>query len=213
MEKTFDTVILGGGPAGMAAAIYVARGLNSCAIIDTCTMGGQPSNYLELDNYPGFSKIGGYDLMNKFEKHLDEYNVEKYQMQEIEFVDLQSTPKIIKTQDSIFKAKSVIIATGAKPQKLNIEGELEFFGRGVSYCAVCDGGFYKDKVVTVIGGGNSALEEAVYLTRFAKHVYLVHRRDSFRADKIVQKKLEASSKITFIADTIAEKIVGDKTVN
>ncbi len=213
MNKSFDTVILGGGPAGLSAAIYSCRGACSTAVIDTCIMGGQPTNYLELENYPGFSKIGGFELMEKFEAHANMFGVQQLAMQEIEFIDLKSTPKIIKTKEHTIEAKTVIIATGAKPMKLNIPGENEFIGRGVSYCAVCDAAFYKDKVVSVVGGGNSALEEANYLTRFAKKVYLIHRRDSFRADKIVQERVLANPKIELICDTIVEKIMGQELVN
>ncbi len=213
MNKYFDTVILGGGPAGLSAAIYSCRGACSTAIVDTCVLGGQPTNYLELENYPGFAKIGGFELMEKFEQHADMFGVQQLVMQEIEYIDLKSTPKIIKTKEHTIEAKTVIIATGAKPTKLNVAGEEEFIGRGVSYCAVCDAAFYKDKVVSVVGGGNSALEEANYLTKFAKKVYLIHRRDSFRADKIVQERVLSNPKIELISDTIVEKIIGKDLVN
>ena len=166
----FDTIILGGGPAGFSAGIYAARGAVSTAIIDTNMMGGQPSNYLELENYPGFSMIGGFDLMEKFEEHADKFSVNKFPMQEIEKIDLISNPKIVLTKEAEFRAKTVIIATGAQPMKLGVPGEKEFVGRGVSYCAVCDGAFYKGKTVAVVGGGNAAVEEAMYLTKFADKV-------------------------------------------
>ncbi len=213
MNMSFDTVILGGGPAGMSAAIYSCRGASSTAIVDTCILGGQPSNYLELENYPGFSRIDGYELMEKFEAHANKFGVQQFVMQELEFVDLKSTPKVIKTKEHTIEAKTVIIATGAKPMKLGVPGETEFLGRGVSYCAVCDGGFYKDKTIAVVGGGNSALEEANYLTKFAQKVYLIHRRDSFRADKIVQEHVLKNPKIELISDTIVEKIMGQELVN
>ena len=209
----FDTIILGGGPAGLAAGIYASRGAVSTAIIDTNMLGGQPSNYLELENYPGFSAIGGYDLMEKFEEHADKFGVNKFPMQEIESIDLVSNPKVIKTNENTFEAKTVIIATGAQPMKLNVPGEKEFVGRGVSYCAVCDGAFYRDKVVAVIGGGNSAVEEAMYLTRFASKVYIVHRRDALRADKIVQERAFKNEKIEFIWDSVVKEIKGDDLVN
>ena len=214
MQKLeFDTVILGGGPAGLSAAIYASRGAISTALIDTSMMGGQPSNYLELENYPGFPIVGGYDLMEKFEEHADKFGVQKYPMQEIERIDLVSNPKIILTKEFEFQAKSVIIATGAQPMKLNIPGEKEFVGRGVSYCAVCDGAFYKDKTVAVIGGGNAAVEEAMYLTKFANKVYLIHRRDDLRADKIVQERAFKNDKIEFIWNSVAKEIQGDNLVH
>ena len=189
-ELTFDTIILGSGPAGFSAAIYAARGNLKTAIIDINMFGGQPSNYLEIENYPGFSLIGGFELMEKFEEHCDKFGAEKFPMVEIEKITLTDKVKSIETNDTIFKANSIIIATGASAQKLNIKGEEEFKGRGVSYCAICDGAFYKDKVVAVVGGGNSALEEAIYLTKFAKKVFVIHRRDEFRADKITQERIK-----------------------
>lgn len=208
----FDTIILGGGPAGFSAGLYASRGGVSAAIIDVNMLGGQPSNYLELENYPGFSKIGGYDLMEKFEQHADMFGLQKFPMQEIETIDLVSQPKIIKTKTDEFHAKTVIIATGAKPKKLCIPGEEEFIGRGVSYCAVCDGAFYKDKVIAVVGGGNSAVEEAVYLTRFASKVYIIHRRDELRADKIIQQRAFDNEKIEIIWDNCVTEIKGENTV-
>lgn len=208
----FDVVILGGGPAGFSAALYAARGAASTAIVDISMLGGQPSNYLELENYPGFSKIGGFELMEKFEEHADTFGVQKFPMQEIESVDLVSSPKVIKTKEAEFIAKSVIIATGAKPMQLGVPGESEFIGRGVSYCAVCDAAFYKDKIVAVVGGGNSAVEEAMYLTKFASKVYLIHRRDELRADKIVQERAFKNDKLEFVFDSVVLKVEGDDLV-
>lgn len=208
----FDVIILGGGPAGLSAAIYAARGACSVAIIDKSMLGGQPTNYLELENYPGFDMIDGFDLMEKFEQHADKFGVQKFPMQEIESVDLTSTIKTIKTKEAEFKAKTVIIATGAQAKKLGVPGEKEFIGRGVSYCAVCDGAFYKDKTVAIVGGGNAAVEEAMYLTKFASKVYIIHRRDTLRADKIVQDRAFKNEKIEFIFDTIPKEILGDNMV-
>lgn len=212
-EKEFDVVILGGGPAGFSAGIYTARGNVSTAILDVSMLGGQPSNYLELENYPAFMKIGGFELMEKFEEHADMFGVQKFPMQEIEVIDLVSSPKIIRTKEVEFRAKSVIIATGAKPMKLGVKGEEEFIGRGVSYCAVCDGAFYKDKVVAVVGGGNSAVEEAIYLTKFASKVYIIHRRDELRADKIIQNRATKNEKIEFVLNSVVCEIQGQDLVN
>lgn len=205
-KQSFDTIILGGGPAGLSAAIYAARGANSTAIIDTSVIGGQPTNYLELENYPGYALIGGFELMEKFEQHADKFNVNKFPMQEIEKINLAT--KTIETFDTIFEAKTIILATGAKAKKLGVKGENEYVGRGVSYCAVCDGAFYRDKTVAVVGGGNAAVEEAVYLTKFAQKVYIIHRRDELRADKILQQRAFENPKIEFIFDTVVEEIVG-----
>lgn len=209
---SFDVVILGGGPAGFSAGLYAARGELSAAIVDVNMLGGQPSNYLELENYPGFSCIGGFELMEKFEEHADKFGINKFPMQEIVSVDLLSNPKVIKTTEHEFRAKSVIIATGAKPMKLGVKGENDFVGRGVSYCAVCDGAFYKDKIVAVVGGGNSAVEEAIYLTRFASKVYLIHRRDELRADKIVQCRAFETPKLEFVFDSVVKEIAGEDRV-
>ena len=211
-EYNYDVIILGGGPAGFSAGLYCARGALKTAIIDISMLGGQPSNYLEIENYLGFKKIGGYDLTEKFEQHLDMFGADKYPMQEILSVDLVSTPKVIKTKEGLFKSASVIIATGASPMKLGIKGEEEFLGRGVSYCAVCDGSFYQDKVVAVVGGGNSAVEEAIYLTNFASKVYIIHRRDELRADKIIQQRAFNNQKIEFVWDSVAEEIRGEDLV-
>ena len=212
MEKIYDTIILGGGPAGISAGVYCARGNIDCAIIDTSLLGGQPTNYLEIENYLGFSSIEGWELSEKFEQHLDKFNVEKFNMEEIQNIDLISNPKVIKTLKGEYKAHSVIIATGAKSTKLGVSGEKEYTGKGVSYCAVCDGAFYKDKTVVVVGGGNAAVEEGIYLTKFASKVYIVHRRDSLRADKIVQERAFKNEKIEFVWDSIVEEIKGDSKV-
>lgn len=210
-QLSFDTVILGGGPAGLSAAIYASRGAVSTAIVDLNMLGGQPSNYLELENYPGFQVIGGFDLMEKFEEHADKFGVHKFPMQEIQSVDLKN--KKIITNEYEFSASTIIIATGAQPMKLNVPGEKEFVGRGVSYCAVCDGAFYKNKVVAVVGGGNAAVEEAMYLTKFADKVYVIHRRNELRADRIVQERAFKNEKIEFIWDSVVKEIKGDNLVN
>ena len=212
-ELLFDVIILGAGPAGFSAAMYSARGNLKTAILDINMFGGQPSNYLEIENYPGFTTIGGYDLMEKFEEHADKFGIEKFPMVEIQNVDLTQEIKVVETLDTIFKAKTVIIATGAQAKKLGIKGEEEFKSRGVSYCAICDGAFYKDKVVAVVGGGNAAVEEGMYLTKFAQKVYIIHRRDELRADKIVQQRAFANEKIEFILSAVPMEIIGENTVN
>lgn len=209
----FDVLILGGGPAGLGAGVYAARGAVKTAIIDISAFGGQPSNYLEIENYIGFPLIGGYDLAEKFEEHADAFSVEKYPMQEIISVDLVSETKVIETLEYRFEAKTVIIACGASSKKLGIPGEAEYLGRGVSYCAVCDGAFFKDKIIAVVGGGNTAVEEGIYLTRFAKKVYIINRNDKLKADKILQTKAFSNEKMEFIYNTESLEIVGENTVS
>lgn len=213
-EKIFDLIILGGGPAGLNAALYAKRGGVDVAIIDTSSVGGQPVNYLEIENYLGFPTIQGWELAEKFEQHIDKFNIQKFQNEEIQNVDLTSTIKTVQTLKNKYLAKTIIIATGASPKKLGIRGEDEYIGKGVSYCAVCDGAFYKNKTVVVIGGGNAAVEEGIYLTKFAEKVYIIHRRDELRADKIIQERAFDNEKIEFIFDSIPLEIVGDsKKVN
>lgn len=208
----YDVTILGGGPAGLSAGVYAARGELKTAIVDITMFGGQPSNYADIENYMGFPEIGGFELAEKFEEHCDKFGAQKFPMQEIVSVDVVSTPKIIETKEYVFKSKTIILAMGASPKKLGINGEKEFTGRGVSYCAVCDGAFYKDKAVAVIGGGNTAVEEAIYLTKFAKKVYIIHRRDTLRADKILVNRAKANEKIKFIYDTVPLEVQGSEKV-
>ena len=211
-NNVFDCLILGGGPAGMSGALYCSRAGLNCAIVDSSALGGAPANYCEIENYLGFNRIEGAELCERFEEHINNFNVEKFPFEEIENVDFNSDTKKIITQDKELLAKTIIIATGAKPKKLNVKGETEFTGRGVSYCAVCDGAFYKNKTVAVVGGGNSALEEAQYLTRFADIVYLIHRRKEFRADKIIQKRVFENKKIKLVLDFVVDEITGDNKV-
>lgn len=212
-ELNYDVVILGGGPAGLSAALYAARGALSTAIVDLSVLGGQPSNYLEIENYPGYPDGDSYSLMEKFQEQVDKFNVNKHEMQEITKLDLAPALKIIETTDHIFKAKTIILATGAQPRKLGVNGEKEYLGRGVSYCAVCDGAFYRDKEVSVVGGGNAAVEEGLYLTKFATKVNIIHRRDALRADKIVQDRAFKNPKVNFIWDSVVEEIKGANTVS
>ena len=211
-KYTYDVVILGGGPAGMSAGVYCARNNLSTAILDRSIFGGQPTNYLELENYIGFPIVDSTELMERFEFHVDKFNVNKFPMVDIYGVDLLSDLKSVETDNGIFYAKTVIIATGAKPKKLGVKGEDEFLGRGVSYCAICDGAFYKGKTVAVIGGGNSALEEALYLSTIADKVYLVHYKNTFRADKVIQDKVFNTSNIELVLNKSIKEIRGDNNV-
>lgn len=211
-EHNYDLLILGGGPAGLTAALYGGRGLLKTAVIDTGVTGGQLTKILEIENYPGFPIISGFDLVEKIEEHADKFNIDKYIMQELVKTDIVSPIKTIETTENIFKASAVIIATGAKLKKLGVPGENEFIGRGVSYCAVCDGAFFKDKEVCVVGGGNAAVEEAIYLTRFASRVNIIHRRDALRAEKVYQQRALNDPKINMVWDTVITSINGKDKV-
>jgi len=212
MEKKYDILILGGGPAGMAAALYAGRAALKTAVIDTGVTGGQLNKILEIENYPGFPMVGGYDLAEKFEEHADKFDIEKHIMQKITGIDLSSPVKTVETTERTFKADAVIIATGAQPQKLGVPGEEELTGRGVSYCAVCDGAFFRDKEISVVGGGNAAVEEALYLTRFALKVNIIHRRDELRAEKMYQDRAKANPKMNFILDSVVTSVNGSEKV-
>ncbi len=212
-EEFFDCIVIGAGPAGLSSALYLARGGIKSALVDISIFGGQPVNYLEIENYLGIYPVLGYELAEKFEQHIDKFNVEKFPNEEIQEINLLNDTKTITTLNYILKAKSVIIATGASPLKLNISGEEKFKGRGVSYCAVCDGAFYKDKILTVIGGGNSAIEEGIYLTKFAKKVYIMHRREEFRADRILVERALQNKKIEFILNSTPLEILGENKVS
>ena len=208
--KKFDCIILGAGPAGLSAAIYLARANVNCCIVDTGLAGGRPNGYLEIENYLGLGKISTAEMIDKFIKHVEEFKVPIYDCEEILSVDLEN--KIVTTINDTYKAKVIVIATGSRPRKLNVKGEEEFTGRGVHYCAICDGAFYKDKVVAVVGGGNSACEEALYLSDIAKKVYLIEYTDSLNADQVTIDLIEKRDNIEVFTSCRVEEIVGDKKV-
>ena len=208
--KEFDVIILGAGPAGLSAAIYLARANVNCCIIDTGLAGGRPNGYLEIENYLGLGKISTAEMIDKFIKHVEEFKVPIYDCEEILSVDLEN--KVVNTINDVYKAKVIVIATGSRPRKLNVKGEEEFTGRGVHYCAICDGAFYKDKVVAVVGGGNSACEEALYLSDIAKKVYLIEYMDSLNADQVTIDLIEKRDNIEVFTSCRVEEIIGDKKV-
>ncbi|MFH1429421.1 MAG: thioredoxin-disulfide reductase [Candidatus Margulisiibacteriota bacterium] len=207
----YDVIIIGGGPAGLSAGIYAARARLKTLVIEQAITGGQIVLTSEIENYPGFPELQtGFELGQAIEKQAKKFGVEIKQGI-VSSVDLKS--KTIEFGKENITGKYIVVATGSEPGKLGITGEAEYFGRGVSYCATCDGAFFKDKVVAVIGGGDSAVEEAMYLSKIAAKVYLVHRRDELRAVKIIQEKAFANSKIEFLLSHIPIEIKGDKTVN
>jgi len=209
MPEIFDTIIVGGGPSGLTAAIYNARAGLKTVIIEKMALGGQIFLTAEIENFPGFENISGPELVSKMDKQAEKFGIKKIYDEIAEIKEADNNMKIVKgASGSEYKAYAVIISTGAKYRDLGVEGESKFRGRGVSNCATCDGAFYKEAEIAVVGGGDTAVEEAVYLTRFAKKVYIIHRRDKLRAAKSIQEKAFSNSKISFIWDSVVEEITG-----
>lgn len=207
VEQMYDVIIAGAGPAGMTAAVYASRANLKTLMIERGVPGGQVANTEDVENYPGFDHILGPDLSNKMFEHAKKFGAE-YAYGDISEVVDHGNYKSIFAGDKEYKAKALIIATGAEHKKLGIPGEEELAGRGVSYCAVCDGAFFKDRHLVVVGGGDSAVEEGMYLTRFASKVTIIHRRDELRAQKILQERAFKNEKIEFIWDTVVTEING-----
>ncbi len=208
----FDVVIIGGGPAGLSAGIYAKRAMLNTVLLEKTGVGGQIIVTDLVENFPGFQEISGADLAGKFEQHARKFGLETKSMVEVTGIKDRGNTKVVKTSEGDFETKTVIIASGTTPKKLGARGELGLTGRGVSYCATCDGFFFKDKTVVVVGGGDSAITEAIFLTKMAKKVMLVHRRDKLRAEKINQEHAFANPKISFVWDSVIEGIAGKQVV-
>src|SRR3990170_8336101 len=194
--------MVGGGPAGLTAGLYCARAKRRTLVLEKAVPGGQIAVTFWVENYPGFPEgIGGFDLGDKMRQQAEKYGVE-IAYADVTGVDFSQKIKVAKTAEGDYAGKAVIIAGGAEPHKLGVPGEAELTGRGVSYCATCDGAFFKDQVVAVIGGGDSAVDEGLFLTRFASKVLVIHRRNQLRATKILQERAFAEPKIEFIWDTV-----------
>lgn len=200
--KQYDSIVVGGGPAGLTAALYLCRSGLSVALIEMLAPGGQLLKTEEVTNYPGFPLgIKGWELAEFFSSHLEGYTLTRYNDSVTSFIHAPGKNKLTVGEEDII-GKSIIICTGAVPKMLGLQRESELRGRGVSYCALCDGNFFRDQVVAVVGGGNSALEEALYLSRIVKKLYLIHRRNKFRANKHYQDKIMATTnKIRLILDS------------
>lgn len=211
--KKYDVIIIGGGPAGLSAGIYAARARLAALLIEKGAIGGQIINAGMVENYPGFNEgIGGVELTQAMHRQAEKFGLATL-YDEVIGIELDGKQKVVKTPQGDLLAGAVIIAGGAERQKLGIPGESEFTGQGVSYCATCDGAFFRDKTVAVIGGGNAAVTEALELTKFAAKITLIHRRNELRATKILQEKLMADARIQILWDTVVLEIVGDKFVN
>ncbi|WP_455662024.1 thioredoxin-disulfide reductase [Pradoshia sp.] len=204
-EKIYDVVIIGAGPAGMTAAVYASRANLSTLMLERGIPGGQMANTEDVENYPGYESILGPDLSNKMFEHAKKFGAEYAYGEVKEIIDGEEY-KIIDAGSKQYKTRTIIISTGAEYKKIGVPGEKELGGRGVSYCAVCDGAFFKNKELFVIGGGDSAVEEGVYLTRFASKVTIVHRRDELRAQKILQDRAFANEKVDFIWNSTLKSI-------
>lgn len=204
----YDTMIIGAGPAGMTAALYAARSNLKVALLERGIYGGQMNNTAEIENYPGYARISGPELAEKMFEPLENLGVE-HLFGQVEKIEDHGDYKKIITEDEAFETKTVILASGANHRHLGVPGEEEYNSRGVSYCAVCDGAFFRDEDLLVVGGGDSAVEEAIFLTRFAKSVTIVHRRDQLRAQQLLQERAFANEKISFIWDSVVKEIKGD----
>lgn len=210
MADKYDVIVIGAGPGGMTAALYASRANLKVAMLDRGVYGGNMNNTAEIENYPGFKTIMGPDLSEEMYQSATNFGAEFVygNVEKIEVLDEKT--KLVKTDSGELEAPVVIIATGSESRKLGVPGEEQYGGRGVSYCAVCDGAFYKDRDVVVIGGGDSAVEEGMYLANLTSSVNIVHRRDSLRAQKILQERAFKNDKIKFTWDTVVEEIQGDE---
>ena len=207
----YDTIIIGAGPAGMTAALYAARSNLKVALIEGGLPGGQMNNTSDIENYPGYANISGPELAEKMFEPLENLGVE-HLYGFVENIENHGDVKKVITDNEEFETRTVIVATGSKHRLLGVPGEEELNSRGVSYCAVCDGAFFRDQDLLVVGGGDSAVEEAIFLTQFAKSVTIVHRRDELRAQKVLQDRAFANEKINFIWDSVVKEIKGENRV-
>jgi thioredoxin reductase (NADPH) len=209
---THDLVIIGGGPGGLTAGMYAARDKQDVVLIEKLSPGGQVLTTDWVENYPGFSEgVSGFELMDSMRKQAERFGL-KIINHEVQNVDFKGDMKHLLLASGSMKARSVIVGTGAQPRKLGIDGEDLLTGKGVSYCGTCDGPFYREATIAVIGGGDTAVQEAIFLTRFAAKVYVIHRRDELRATKILQERAFANEKIEFVWDTVPVSIDGQKGV-
>ncbi|WP_318767043.1 thioredoxin-disulfide reductase [Lactiplantibacillus carotarum] len=208
MAKSYDVIIIGAGPAGMTAALYASRANLSVLLLDRGIYGGQMNNTAAIENYPGFKSVLGPDLAKDMYESATQFGAE-YAYGSVESVEDQGDVKIVKTDSDTFETKAIVIGTGSEYRKLGVPGEDTYGGRGVSYCAVCDGAFFRNKHVVVVGGGDSAIEEGTYLTQLADKVTVIHRRDQLRAQKILQDRAFANPKMDFVWNSNVTEIVGD----
>ena len=208
----YDVIIIGAGPAGLSAAIYSARSGLKTAVFERGLIGGQINVTEEVENYPGFPEaLSGYELTERMHRQAEHFGTE-FKDEEVTALGMEGLCKIVETSDNKYRARAVIFCTGAYPRRLNVPGEEKFTGRGVSYCATCDGALYRDNIVAVLGGGDSAIEEGIFLTHFAKKVVVIHRRDELRAQKIIQERAFKNPKMEFVWNSVVQEIRGENKV-
>jgi len=208
-EKKYDIVVVGAGPGGLTAGLYAARAQRKVVCLEKLQPGGQIANTEEVEDYPGFEHISGWELAQKMKDHAVKFGLE-IESEEVEEVYTDGDDRMVRCASGIiYRAKAVILSTGGSPVFLGVPGEKEYTGKGVSYCAICDGAFFKDQVIAVAGGGDAAVEEAIFLTKFGSKVCIIHRRDQLRAQKVIQQRAFDNDKVEIIWDSVVESINGD----
>ncbi len=211
-EKNYDIIIVGGGPGGLTAGLYGARANRKTVLIEKYMPGGQIANTHEVEDYPGFELISGPELAMKMTEHAKKFGMEIVSDEVLEVKVDGHDRLVVCASGDIYRGKAVILSTGGSPNKLEVPGEFKFSGKGVSYCAICDGAFFKNEVIAVVGGGDAAVEEGMFLTKFGSKVILIHRREELRAAKIIQERAFKNPKMEFIWNTVVESINGDDKV-
>ncbi|MBU8933780.1 MAG: thioredoxin-disulfide reductase [candidate division Zixibacteria bacterium] len=208
-EKKYDIVIVGAGPGGLTAGLYAARAQRKVVCLEKLQPGGQIANTEEVEDYPGFEHISGWELAQKMADHAKKFGL-KIESEEVEEICVEGEDRLVRcASGTTYRAKAVILSTGGSPVYLGVPGEKEYTGKGVSYCAICDGAFFRDQVIAVAGGGDAAVEEAIFLTKFGSKVCIIHRRDELRAQKIIQQRAFDNDKIEIIWDSVVESVNGD----
>ncbi len=212
ISLNYDIIIIGGGPAGLTAGLYASRAKLKTLLIEMALPGGKVAITDTIENYPGFPEgINGFDLGFKLKEQAERFGLEII-TEQVSSTELQGPIKIVRTTEAEYQSKAIIIASGARANMLNVPGEKELVSRGVSYCGTCDGAFFQGREIVVVGGGDTAIEEALFLTRFATKITVIHRRDTLRATKILQERAFAEPKINFIWNSVVEKIIGSEKV-
>jgi thioredoxin reductase (NADPH) len=212
MPENFDIIIVGGGPASLSAAIYAGRAELKTLVLERMVLGGQVASTYQIDNYPGFPEgIDGPDLIQRMEAHARRFGTE-FRSEEVTHIALDADAKVVTTRENVYRSRTLILATGADPRKLHVPGEEELRGRGVSYCGTCDGPFFRKKHVVVVGGGDSACKEALFIARFAEHITIVLRSGEFRAEKVCQTEVRKHPGISVEFNTVVERINGTERV-